>query len=356
MRDLATGAQIGQEGNTTLPDAPAPETDTLLRAMRGIADLKAAFPPQSIRTYIISGTTGVEDILSLVWLLQSQGVCVAASEDGSDPGVMPVPLFESIEDLRNCPDICRSLWQSPSYAPLLDSWGRWQEVMLGYSDSNKDGGMLTSTWEIFKAHRESARGGARVRRATAPVSWARRHGGARRRADASRHCRAATGRVRRASQNHRAGRSLELEIRGRRDRRAEPGTDGRRLPGSPDPSDRVGSGRGTRMGSGPRCDVGRRVSVLPRQRRRKPRHTALLRGRHACQRTGTRPHRVTPCPPQPASRPGRFTRHPLGLRLDAVAPCPARLLRRGVCHAAVPRPEPGRRRPVPNHDETLSAL
>ena len=154
MRDLATGAQIGQEGNTTLPDAPAPETDTLLRAMRGIAGLKAAFPPQSVRTYIISGTTGVEDILSLVWLLQSQGVCVAASEDGSDPGVMPVPLFESIEDLRNCPEICRSLWQSPSYKPLLDSWGRWQEVMLGYSDSNKDGGMLTSTWEIFTAHRK----------------------------------------------------------------------------------------------------------------------------------------------------------------------------------------------------------
>jgi phosphoenolpyruvate carboxylase len=153
MRDLATGAQIGQEGNTTLPNAPAPETDTLLRAMRGIADVKEVFPPQAVRTYIISGTTGVEDILSLVWLLQSQGVCVGASEDGSDPGVMPVPLFESIEDLRNCPDICRRLWQSPSYAPLLDSWGRWQEVMLGYSDSNKDGGMLTSTWEIFKAHR-----------------------------------------------------------------------------------------------------------------------------------------------------------------------------------------------------------
>src|SRR5260370_34637787 len=66
---------------------------------------------------------------------------------------MPVPLFESIEDLRNCPAICRALWTNADYAPLLDSWGRQQEVMLGYSDSNKDGGMLTSTWEIFKAHR-----------------------------------------------------------------------------------------------------------------------------------------------------------------------------------------------------------
>jgi phosphoenolpyruvate carboxylase len=66
---------------------------------------------------------------------------------------MPVPLFESIEDLRACPEICRSLWTSPDYQRLLDSWVRRQEVMLGYSDSNKDGGMLTSAWEIYKAHR-----------------------------------------------------------------------------------------------------------------------------------------------------------------------------------------------------------
>src|SRR6185369_4528882 len=76
-----------------------------------------------------------------------------AAANGSDPGVMPVPLFESIEDLRNCPEVCRTLWTSNDYARLLESWERRQEVMLGYSDSNKDGGMLTSTWEIFKAHR-----------------------------------------------------------------------------------------------------------------------------------------------------------------------------------------------------------
>jgi phosphoenolpyruvate carboxylase len=66
---------------------------------------------------------------------------------------MPVPLFESIEDLRNAPEICRELWARPDYRALLASWGNTQEVMLGYSDSNKDGGMLTSTWEIFRAHR-----------------------------------------------------------------------------------------------------------------------------------------------------------------------------------------------------------
>ncbi len=67
---------------------------------------------------------------------------------------MPVPLFESIEDLRNAPAVCRELWRAPDYRKLLASWDNWQEVMLGYSDSNKDGGMLTSTWEIFRAHRD----------------------------------------------------------------------------------------------------------------------------------------------------------------------------------------------------------
>ena len=67
---------------------------------------------------------------------------------------MPVPLFESIDSLRAAGAIMRRLWTDPEYQILLDSWGRWQEVMLGYSDSNKDGGMLTSTWELYKAHRE----------------------------------------------------------------------------------------------------------------------------------------------------------------------------------------------------------
>src|ERR1035437_2811170 len=67
---------------------------------------------------------------------------------------MPVPLFESIDSLRAAGAVMRRLWSDPEYQPLLDSWGRWQEVMLGYSDSNKDGGMLTSTWELYKAHRE----------------------------------------------------------------------------------------------------------------------------------------------------------------------------------------------------------
>ena len=152
VKELAGGACIG---STSLGDEtqlqPSADTLTLMNTLREIATLKRTFPPESIQTYVISGATCAEDVLSLVWLMQASGIQVAGT--GADPGLMPAPLFESIEDLRNCPDICRSLWKTPSYVALLDSWGGWQEVMLGYSDSNKDGGMLTSTWEIFKAHR-----------------------------------------------------------------------------------------------------------------------------------------------------------------------------------------------------------
>jgi phosphoenolpyruvate carboxylase len=136
-----------------LPPPVSAETKGLLDSLRMIRELKESFPPETIRNYVISGAKTPADVSALLWLTQLAGVQVAASDNGRDPGVMPVPLFESIEDLRNCPQICRAIWTNQVYKRLLDSWARRQEVMLGYSDSNKDGGMLTSTWEIFKAHR-----------------------------------------------------------------------------------------------------------------------------------------------------------------------------------------------------------
>ncbi|MGI9066442.1 MAG: phosphoenolpyruvate carboxylase [Pyrinomonadaceae bacterium] len=156
ISELSGGERtIGTE-QISLPASPSDETRSLLESLRTVADLKREFPPQAIRSYVISGVTKVEDVLAVIWLAQLCGVRVEASVDSkgvADPGLMPVPLFESIEDLRNCPEICRRLWTAADYAPLLDSWDRQQEVMLGYSDSNKDGGMLTSSWEIYKAHR-----------------------------------------------------------------------------------------------------------------------------------------------------------------------------------------------------------
>ncbi len=134
-----------------IPAAIAEETRELLETLRSVAALKKDFPPEAIRSYVISGASTTQDIYTLIWLMELCDIQVAGSS--GDPGIMPVPLFESIEDLRNAPEICRTLWTDTPYSSYLDSWDRWQEVMLGYSDSNKDGGMLTSSWEIFKAHR-----------------------------------------------------------------------------------------------------------------------------------------------------------------------------------------------------------
>ncbi|HVJ09622.1 MAG TPA: phosphoenolpyruvate carboxylase [Acidisarcina sp.] len=137
--------------DTAIPVPLTPQTADVLDTVRAIAEIKKGRTPEAIRNYIISGATSVEDILAVLWLARLGGVTVEGSE--RDPGLMPVPLFESIEDLRNAPAICRTLWNLPEYRQLLASWGNTQEVMLGYSDSNKDGGMIASTWEIFRAHR-----------------------------------------------------------------------------------------------------------------------------------------------------------------------------------------------------------
>jgi phosphoenolpyruvate carboxylase len=139
-------------GDGALPPPPSEETMELLETLRTIAALKRTYPAEAIQAYVISGARSGEDVLALVRLAEASGVRVAGAD--GDPGLMPVPLFESIDDLRGAPGVCRALWTRDDYGRLLDSWGRRQEVMLGYSDSNKDGGMLTSTWEIHKAHRE----------------------------------------------------------------------------------------------------------------------------------------------------------------------------------------------------------
>jgi len=135
-----------------LPGSLSDESASVLETFRVVAEAKNGCSPEAIRQYVISGASTVEDVLSVVRLARLGGVRVEGS--GRDPGLMPVPLFESIDDLRNAPAVCRELFSRPDYRKLLASWDNWQEVMLGYSDSNKDGGMLTSTWEIFRAHRD----------------------------------------------------------------------------------------------------------------------------------------------------------------------------------------------------------
>jgi phosphoenolpyruvate carboxylase len=153
-RVLATALKeaIADTMADSLPGALSAETASVLETFRVVAEVKQGCSPEAIRQYVISGASTVEDVLTVVRLARLGGVTVEGS--GRDPGLMPVPLFESIEDLREAPAVCRELWARPDYRKLMATWDNWQEVMLGYSDSNKDGGMLTSTWEIFRAHRD----------------------------------------------------------------------------------------------------------------------------------------------------------------------------------------------------------
>jgi phosphoenolpyruvate carboxylase len=146
--DIRQHAQVHQraEQNSSFTSKPG-----VVDLFNHIAEWKKTFPPIAIRNYIISGVESETDIDVVIELAKLGGVQMAAS--GEDPGLMPVPLFESIHSLRASAEIMGRVWSNPEYRRLLDSWGGWQEVMLGYSDSNKDGGMLTSIWELYKAHR-----------------------------------------------------------------------------------------------------------------------------------------------------------------------------------------------------------
>jgi phosphoenolpyruvate carboxylase len=122
----------------------------LAETFRTVAKEKTIGDPAAVSAYVISGAESEQDILAIGRLAAISGVNIARAD--ADPGLMPVPLFESIDSLRHSAEIMRRVWKTPEYRRTVDSYGGWQEVMLGYSDSNKDGGMLTSTWELHKAH------------------------------------------------------------------------------------------------------------------------------------------------------------------------------------------------------------
>ncbi len=117
-----------------------------------------------IRTMIISKTDGLSDMLELAVLLKEAGLLRPAD---AVLDVNIVPLFETIEDLRAASGIMEALFAAPVYRKLLAGRGDVQEVMLGYSDSNKDGGFITSGWELYRAElglvEVFARHGVRIR-------------------------------------------------------------------------------------------------------------------------------------------------------------------------------------------------
>ncbi|SDY49409.1 phosphoenolpyruvate carboxylase [Nitrosomonas halophila] len=123
-----------------------------LRILHMAAEIQRRFGHAALPNYIISMTTSVINVLEVALLLKEVGLLQAG--DNPRLGLNIIPLFETIEDLRGCTAIMEELFSLPYYRKLLQSRGGLQEVMLGYSDSNKDGGFVTSNWEIYKAEIE----------------------------------------------------------------------------------------------------------------------------------------------------------------------------------------------------------
>ena len=117
---------------------------------------RARFGKEAIRHYIISHTETVSDLLEVLLLQKEVGLMHGLLEDplntlGSTCDLIVVPLFETIEDLRNAAPIMREFYALPGVAQLVQRSGSEQDIMLGYSDSNKDGGIFTSNWELYRA-------------------------------------------------------------------------------------------------------------------------------------------------------------------------------------------------------------
>jgi phosphoenolpyruvate carboxylase len=122
-----------------------------LRIMLAAARIHQRFGRAALPNHIISMTESVSDMLELALMLQQVGLLERGTHQLH---INIIPLFETIEDLRGCGAIMDDLFSLPYYRRLLGSRGNTQEVMLGYSDSNKDGGYVTANWELYKAEVE----------------------------------------------------------------------------------------------------------------------------------------------------------------------------------------------------------
>ena len=157
------------------PDRPTPPTEALetIGLFRLIHEVRECLDREAVGTFILSMTHDVADILGVYLLAKQAGLFADAA--GVESCTLPiVPLFESIDDLRRAPEIVRDLLQVPLVRRTVRAQGGVFEVMIGYSDSNKDGGFLASNWELAKAQLRLTRLG---RECGVPIAFFHGRGG-----------------------------------------------------------------------------------------------------------------------------------------------------------------------------------
>ena len=126
-------------------------TQSELAVFEAAQQMLQRYGRQALRHYIISHTEDVSDLLEVLLLLKEVGILRGTLDDAAETDLIVVPLFETIGDLRQAAAIMRAFYALPGIAQMMVRSGREQDVMLGYSDSNKDGGTFTSNWELYRA-------------------------------------------------------------------------------------------------------------------------------------------------------------------------------------------------------------
>lgn len=135
-----------------VPDADySPLAQSELAIFAAARTARARYGAAAIRHYIISHTETVSDLLEALLLQKEVGLLRGQMDSNATCDLIVVPLFETIEDLRNAAPIVRAFYALPNIQALIERSGAEQDVMLGYSDSNKDGGIFTSNWELYRA-------------------------------------------------------------------------------------------------------------------------------------------------------------------------------------------------------------
>jgi phosphoenolpyruvate carboxylase len=138
-------------------DALSPATREVLDTFAAMRDIQQESGPAACQTYIISMSRAPSDVLAVLLLAREAGLFSWAGPTAPARCRLDVvPLFETIAELRGCGGVMAQLFASPAYGAALAARGRRQQVMIGYSDSNKDGGYLCATWETYRAQQALA--------------------------------------------------------------------------------------------------------------------------------------------------------------------------------------------------------
>jgi phosphoenolpyruvate carboxylase len=144
--------QLLDKSTPVLKDLDSP-SDNCFKTFEAIKELIDRFGPEVIESYIISMTKSANDVMTAVVIAKMAGL-ISLQPSNSFAKIGFVPLLETVAELRSADKILDDLLSDKNYRKIVDLRGGIQEVMLGYSDSNKDAGITTSQWEIHKAQRK----------------------------------------------------------------------------------------------------------------------------------------------------------------------------------------------------------